>query len=161
MIIESKLSERDFIKATFVLLYSRLFIKITTALFSFFLISGIIAAIFYPTYSTIQELFFLLLILFVRPVLTYITAKRNYNGSGRSGELIIYTFNADYLSIKGESFNSEFSWDKIYKVSQTKNWVFIWQNKTFANAIPKHDIWEEQIDELKAILETHHVKNNL
>lgn len=63
--------------------------------------------------------------------------------------------------MKGESFNSQLSWDKIYKVTKTKNWLLIWQNRQIANPIPIEDIGEEQISDLKKILDRHNVKNNM
>jgi len=53
------------------------------------------------------------------------------------------------------------SWDKFYKVTKTKNWLLIWQNNSSANIIPRKDIWESQIEELKELLQKHRVKNNL
>ncbi|HTB52414.1 MAG TPA: YcxB family protein [Ferruginibacter sp.] len=161
MVIESKLSERDFINATFVLLYSKRYIKITIAVFVLIFLVNIAGLIFNPVSSSYWQLFVLVGVLFVRPIIIYINVKRSFASNKRSGELVIYTFGNDYLSIKGESFSTELSWDKIYKVTQSKNWVFIWQNKGFANILSKQDIWEEQIDQLKVILQHHKVKNTL
>ena len=77
------------------------------------------------------------------------------------GETIEYQFYKEYLVVKGESFSTESTWDKIYKVTQTKNWVFIWQSRQAANIIPRRDIWEGDLTHLKEILEGHKVKNNL
>lgn len=97
----------------------------------------------------------------VMPLLTYFGAKRNFTANKRISETIEYHFDNDYLSMKGESFNSQLTWDKIYKVTQTKNWLLIWQNSQIANPIPKRDIWEGQISDLKEILDKYKVKNNL
>ncbi|MEI9957623.1 MAG: YcxB family protein [Ferruginibacter sp.] len=102
-----------------------------------------------------------IVMLSVTPLLTYFTAKKNYNSNQRISEAIEYQFEKDNLIIKGESFNSQLSWDKIYKVTQTKNWILIWQNSQIANPILKRDIWEGEIESLKVILNGHGVKNNL
>ena len=94
-------------------------------------------------------------------MLTYFGAKKNYKTNQRITENIEYQFGEDNLIVKGESFNSQLTWNKIYKVTQTKNLVLIWQNRQVANAIPKRDIWEGQIEELKIILDRHKIKNNL
>jgi hypothetical protein len=101
------------------------------------------------------------LILIVLPAMTYFGARRNYSSNKRMAELIEYQLDNNYLIIQGESFNAQFTWDKIYKVTQTHNWILIWQTRQSANAIHKSDIWEGEIDELKAILTAHGVKNNL
>ena len=95
------------------------------------------------------------------PLMTYLAAKRNFKANRRISEIVQYTFDEQNLTIKGESFNSQYSWDKIHKVSQTKNWLLIWQNRQVANPIPKRDVWDGEMQDLKEILMRHNVKNNL
>ena len=160
MIIKAKLTERDYINVNFVLLYSRMFIKIFTGLMIFFVVFTLLAAVFLSigSYSSLIGPVFMLLLF---PLLTYFSAKKNYASNQRMTETIEYKFDDDNLVVKGESFNSQLSWNKIHKVTQTKNWVLIWQNRQVANPIPKRDIWEGQIEEIKIILDRHKIKNNL
>lgn len=160
MLIKSKLNEQDFINVNFVLLYSKISAKIFTLLISFFLIITFITVIFIPKVAFTQ-IILPLAMLMAMPLITYFGAKRNFAANARISEAIEYQFNNNYLSMKGESFNSQLSWDKIYKVTQTKNWILIWQNRQIANPINKRDVWEGDIDSLKEILEKHKVKNNL
>ncbi|WP_276502864.1 YcxB family protein [Terrimonas pollutisoli] len=95
------------------------------------------------------------------PLLQYFASKRDYTSNKRISETIEYQFGKDLLFVKGESFTAQLTWDKIYKVSKTKNWLLIWQNKQVANVIPRRDIWEGDIIELKEILQIHNVTNNL
>jgi hypothetical protein len=134
--------------------------KIFTSLIALFLLISIVASIFtqYDFFSVAVILFTMLIYV---PLVTYVSAVRNFTANSRVSETIEYHFDNEYLSIKGESFNSQLSWDKTYKVTQTKNWILIWQNKQVGNLIPKGDITEEQIGELKEILDNHKVKNNL
>ncbi|QEC69155.1 hypothetical protein FRZ67_18225 [Panacibacter ginsenosidivorans] len=55
------------------------------------------------------------------PLLTYFTSRKNYTTNNRISEPIEYTIENSGLSIKGESFTSTLTWDKLYKVSKTKN----------------------------------------
>ena len=160
MPIKSKLSEQDFINVTFVLLYSKISMKIFTGLISLFLIVSILTATLLPNVS-FSQIILPVVLLSVMPLLTYFGAKRNFLANKRISETIEYHFDNDYLSMKGESFNSQLTWDKVYKVTQTKNWLLIWQNRQIANPIPKRDIWDGQISELKETLDKHKVKNNL
>lgn len=160
MIIKSKLSEQDFINANFVLLYSRTMVKVLTGIFAFSFLVSVSTALFSSKVGISQIILPLIMILFL-PVFTYFTAKKNYASNKRTSETIEYIFSNDQLTMTGESFNSTMSWNKIHKVSQTKNWVLIWQNSQIANPIPKRDIWEAEINSLKEILNLHHVKNNL
>lgn len=76
-------------------------------------------------------------------------------------ETIAYNFTDTHLGISGESFNSEMTWNKIYKVTQTKSWLLIWQNRQMANAIPLNLVSAEQLAALKEILTKNNTKNNL
>jgi len=160
MFIRSTLTEKDFINANFVLLYSKISTKIFTGFVLMFLIVSIITAAFLARGSFSQVLTPVLMMAAL-PLMTYFTAKRNFNTNLRNGEAIEYHFDPDNLSMKGESFNSQLTWGKIYKVTHTKNWLLIWQSRQMANPIPKRDIAEGQIGDLKQILDHHKVKNNL
>lgn len=160
MNIKSKLTERDFIDVNFILLYSRTSMKIVTAIIIFFLFGSLLTAFFLPTMPLSQAIVPAVM-LSAMPLMTYFTAKKNYASNKRISETIEYVFEKDNLLIKGESFNSQLTWDKINKVTQTKNWILIWQSRQNANPISKRDIWEGEIAELKEILTQHNVKNNL
>ncbi|WP_462222768.1 YcxB family protein [Ferruginibacter sp.] len=160
MLIKSQLTEKDFIKINLVLLYSKISIKIFTVLIFIFLLITIVTVILIPSVSFTQLIVPVVMLLFL-PLFTYFVAKRNFNISNRISELIEYNFDNENLTMKGESFNSQLSLDKIAKVAITKNWLLIWQNRQFANPIPKRDISALQLTELKEILDSKKVKNNL
>lgn len=160
MLIRSQLTQEDFINVNFVLLYSKISMKIFTVFTSLFLIFSISLVILLPTYPFTQ-IIVPLVMLTILPLFTYIIAKRNFTGSDRISEKIEYNFDNENLTMKGESFNSQLSLDKIAKVAITKNWLLIWQNRQFANPIPKRDISALQLTELKEIFDSKKVKNNL
>lgn len=160
MFIKTQLTEKDFINATFVVSYNKPSMKIFTGIMLLGLVFAIINAIFLSD-TTYQSFIVPALMLIAFPLITYFTAKKNFATNARISEMVEYIFGDKDLIMKGESFNSQVSWEKIYKVTQTKNWILIWQNKQFANLIPKRDIWDGQIEELKEILISHKVKNNL
>ena len=107
------------------------------------------------------QILWVILFLGIVPLMTYFNAKKNYSSNKRISEEIEYRFEENYLDIHGESFNSQYTWDKIYKITQTQNWVLIWHNRQVANPIPKRDIWKGELADLKDIVVKHRVKNNL
>jgi hypothetical protein len=159
MLIKTKLSEKDYINGNFILLYSKISIKIFTTLILIFLVLTIVLAVL--SYSPYSQIFVPLAMLIVMPFMTYFSAKRNFDANKMTGETIEYQFDNNYFSIKGESFSGSLPWERVYKVTQTKNWILVWQNMRNANPIPKRDISEVQLAEIKQILASHHVKNNL
>lgn len=65
------------------------------------------------------------------------------------------------MIVEGETYSATFKWNTIVKVTQTKNWILIWQSKQKANPISIKNFWAGQLADLKDILEANHVKNNL
>ncbi len=159
MIIKSKMSEKDYINVNFLLLYSKLSIKIMSGFLILYLIGTTISSVISGQFSATT--FTPLAVMAVMPVMTYFSAKKNYKYNQRIGETIEYNFGEEDLIIKGESFTSQLSWQKIHKVTGTKNWLFIWQNRQVANPISRVDVWEGEISDLKTILKKYNIKNNL
>ncbi|MGN6604848.1 MAG: YcxB family protein [Ginsengibacter sp.] len=138
--------------------------RIVFIVMSIALLLGIISAIVPSSIAgnfSIFRLAFPSFFVVILPVLLFFTAKKNYASNKRIHEEMEYNFENNFLAIKGESFNSQISWDKIYKVSKTKRWLFIWQTGYVANAIPKSDLSKAALVELKQILTAQVVKNNL
>ena len=151
---------QEFINASLVQLYSKTSTKVITGLFALFLLFATVAI---P--ATRSNFFFMvvypILILALNPLGVYMTAKRSFNNIKTNGETIEYHFEDNGLLTKGETFSMESTWDTIYKITQTKNWIFIWRNRQVANPIPKTAVSEDELKELKIILDRNHVSNNL
>jgi YcxB-like protein len=160
MLIKTKLSERDFINASLVLLYTKTSTKVITGIFALFFAIETLTLASRHTNSFFQIIYPLLLLVFP-PGTTYFAAKRAFAANKANGEAIEYDFEEAGISTKGETFNGQASWDTIYKVTQTKNWILIWRDRQVANPIPKKDISDEQAVTLKEILDKNNVKNNL
>lgn len=160
MIIKIRLTEKDYINVSFLLWFKRPYIKIIYGVLMICILISILGGDFLEQ-DFYSDFLIPIVALAILPAFTYLAAKRNYAANPRIKENIEYKFEKDYLFVEGESFKSQLSWDKIYKVTQTKNWVLIWRNRQVANAIPKEDIWEGERAELKNILSAHKIKNNL
>lgn len=158
--IKSKLTQRDFINVSFVMLFKKNAVKVLTVLILVFLLISLFTALFVPEVSFSQTIVPLVMLAGL-PLMTYFSAKKNFSSNQTIGESVEYNFDTDYLSMRGESFNSQLTWEKIHKVTETKSWLLIWQNTQIAIPIPKRDILEDQINDLRQILDTHKVKNNL
>lgn len=90
----------------------------------------------------------------------YFRARSTYRSNKKLSETIEYGFSNDGFDIKGETFSSQSSWNTVYEVSQTKNWIFVWQSQQVANVIPRQSMWEGDVAELRDILNINKVKNN-
>lgn len=106
MTISNKLSKKEFIKASFLIILSR-------PVFKFFLaVCPLIIMIFlYIDPSIILKL---LIALMLFALLFYYNSQKNFSTNKRFQESITYNFNNDYLTIKGESFETHMTLSKIH-----------------------------------------------
>jgi hypothetical protein len=143
------MSEKDYIDAIFSITYGKPIMKIFTFMTGFAVVSAVPMMFLYPKSFSLTQMAFPFLFFVVLPLVVYASAKRDFKTNSRFSETICYRFYEDNLEMVGESFNSTFSWEKVFKVTQTKKMVFIWQNAQVSNPIPKRDIWEGDLAELK------------
>jgi len=160
MIIKTKLTKQDFIKLNFTMLYRKPVIIIFTFFIGLLFLLGV-AGLLFSNIDTSSQVAISFTMLIFLPVTTYINSIKNFKASNRITEPFEYSFEDTQLSIKGESFSVQLSWDKIHKVTLLKNWLLVWQSKQLANPIVRRDIGEGQIKELKQFLDRVKVKNNL
>jgi hypothetical protein len=94
----------------------------------------------------------LILISVVQPVVIYWTIKRNYDSSNHLGEQLEIEITEKEIKIQGESFYTEITWKKIFKIDEQKNWFLIYQNTLSAIIIPKKDFHGGELQEFKNII---------
>lgn len=95
------------------------------------------------------------------PFRHYTRIKKAFYSNKKIQENNLYTFNEDNIQIKGESFETEFTWKSIYKVKELKNWFLIYQSINVMNIVPKKNFSKEQIHELRQIILRNDVKAKL
>lgn len=163
MVIMTRLTEKDITGMNMALFYRKWSTKVFIVVAILMLSAQLIELAFHIGIAKfdITALIMPIAILAGLPVLTYFAARKSYRNSLRLQEPMEYHFHADYLDIKGSSFTSQMSWDKVYKVMHVKDWLLIYQSPQIANVIPMRDVWESQLDELKEIVQQKGVKNNL
>ena len=153
--IKTKLTFEDFRKLNFFLLYRK-------GITRFALIFGsmMLLIIFVPYLTSIPfwEEFptfpfgIAFAMTFIPPYSIFRTARKNYNTNKMISEEICYEFDKETISISGDTFNSTMKWDQIFEITLSKSWLLIWQNSQVANAIPRRDITNEQIETIKDLV---------
>ncbi len=152
--VTTKLNLEDFKRISFYFLYRKTGSKVALGIGVFLLLSTL------AFYSIASEEFtqfpFLPIVLglsmSVLPPFTLLRAlRKNYNSNPRINESITYQFDENDIIITGESFHSVLSWKKTFALTETKNFILIWQTGQTANVIPKRDLSNQQISEIKEI----------
>lgn len=92
------------------------------------------------------------------PIIIYYSARKNYYANPRIGETIVYKFDREVVHVKGESFESTYTWEKVYRITETGSWFLIWQNKQVANIVPKKNFSPEQLVKFNIFLKEHIVR---
>ncbi|WP_143959985.1 YcxB family protein [Litoribacter populi] len=158
VVINTGLSFEDFRRANFFLLYRR---KMTTAL----LVLGLILVLgslvhhvmepdFYVQFPVLPVALGLAMVL-LPPLSLLRSSKKNYFGDARLRGKFTYKLDREKIQVIGESFDTTFSWKKLYMFEVSHNWVLLWQNAQMALLIPKRDVSEGQIQTLKDIATKH------
>ena len=162
MIIETKLSEKEFINASLATIWSRKYSKIFLIVFLVIIASNIFTTTSNATKDTFIPVVLPPILIFgiVFFIFRY-NFKNAYKKNFRVSENIEYNFTDTNLLITGESFTSEMTWNKIYKVTKTKNWLLVWQSSQIANVIPLRLVSTENLNQLKDIMQKNNTKNNL
>ncbi len=154
LVLNTQVSLHDYIRVNIYLLYRKLMIRCLTAA-GFFILLGLLyyrdSFFFFPWLPFLMGLY--LIISF--PLTTYFIAKRNYKSTSKIGEHISYEFNNDHLEMIGESFQAQLTWDKIYRVTETKNWVLIWKTKHIADIVPKRYFTTNTLKTFREIVAKH------
>ena len=161
MTVKSQLSEKEFIQVSLLLMYSKSAtrtISIVAFVFLMVAVSGFIAN---AHKANPLSLLVPLAMLTALPLSIYFSARKAYRNIHQLREVVIYSIDKNGLVVKGETYSVTYQWSEIYKVSQTKNWILIWQDKQRALPIAAKDVWGGQVAELKDILDDNGVKNDL
>ena len=145
MTIETKIDFKRYLKLMYILTYRNASIILLTIIGLIALIMGVLNLIFLDNPQYMSFVMGFILIAFP-PVSVYMGSKKNFSSHGRLKEKMIYEFTDNMIKITGETFNSEFDWSKIYKITELKDWILIYQNRQIANIIPKESFGENIID---------------
>jgi len=154
MKIETQISFREYRKLLFTLAYKKPIMKVILgiACLTLLWILGYYLHFLPVPKPQIYQYITLILILIIQPTLIYWTIKRSYDSSNHLGEKLEIEFTENELKVRGESFYTEITWKKVFKIDEQVNWLLIYQNTLSAIIIPKKAFHPSQLEELKKII---------
>jgi len=77
---------------------------------------------------------------------------QTYDSDQRISEKINWEINSEKITCIGESFRTEISISKLYKVTESEKWFFIWYNKNHFSILSKNSLNIEMLSRLKNLL---------
>lgn len=88
------------------------------------------------------------------PIRIYRSSIKYFKNYERLQEKMTYEINREVISCTGYSFNSILTWDKIYNMTESKKYFFIWQKNNSAYIIPKRFLTNDDVLFLQNIKDT-------
>lgn len=163
MTIETKLDQKEYTRLMYVVTYRKPIMIFITIIGITMILSSIAYLIGYKDLFTeppyvLSAIGFIFVFLF--PFSIYMNAKRNFSSYGKLQEKIIYEFTNEKIKVIGESFNSEMTWEKTFKITELKNWILIYQNKQVFFVIEKES-FGTNLPEFKSIVMSKNIKSKL
>ncbi|MFM2291398.1 MAG: hypothetical protein RIS29_1211 [Bacteroidota bacterium] len=149
--VNTQLTQQQYINVLYLLNYRRFAAYTSHMVGLMFMLSSV--ALFATTGETMFSTFIIGgLVFLLNPALVYLNGVKSFKlPNNRVTEPLTFTFTPEQFSIKGETFVTEMTWNKLYKVVETKNWLLIYQNKGMANVLPKSAISAE-LPEIRRII---------
>lgn len=161
VIIQTQLKLEDFIAVNFAMYFKRTSVKIRFFILALFILAPWLLPVFDIPYNDPYPALIGIGIMALLMLGLYLGARRNFLTNKRLSEPMTYDFNDDRLLLTSESSNVSTSWDKVYKVTETKGALVIWLSAQLVNCIPKRDTNGADLAIIKSILQQNKVKNNL
>lgn len=155
MTIETKISLKEYVRLLLTVTYRRPLL-ILLLLFALLVLSWIVIYRQHLVDDVPEPGFYqyttLVLILIIQPLVVFYTIVTNYQSSGHLKEKLKIQFTAEEIMITGETFYTELTWTKLYKITEMSKWFMIYQNNLSAIIIPKRSLQGNQEHELREML---------
>jgi hypothetical protein len=153
MIIKTKANYKEYLKLKYILHYRKAGTIFSQVLAVFLLTISILS---YTGYyknleSPIVDFTIGSFILFAIPFLIFVKNKKDFSGESRIKENIEFDVTNEKIKMTGESFKTEFDLNKVFKIEELSNYFLIYHTKQNYNVIPKSDLTEIEIFDLRSI----------
>lgn len=153
--VESQISFKEYLEILYMLTYKNGMSIYINAIGIVMVVGSIVMFVQQPEtmkdYTVILRSLFGLFLAISIPISVYFSAKKNYLSNKRLGEKIIYEFYPDEMKATGESFITLRKWAQTYKIEELKNWFLIYESNQVANLIPKSEMSDQDISNLRSL----------
>lgn len=163
MKIETQLTFKDNLRANYYFTYSRptmIFFCILGIYFVYLFISGTGEGFDTNETGVILGLMVILYII-LAPLLIYIQTKKHYNSNKNLHKPITYEFTYEGIELNSDDLHSNFPWENVHKVKESKNLFYIYQSKVLANIVPKRFFSPQEMLEFRELVKRKGVKSKL
>jgi hypothetical protein len=158
--ITTQLSQKDYIQASLIILYRKPLVFIVS--FLLLILLGVNMTMMMLGYRITADAIALpIVLLFVTPFSTFISSRRSYKANKTAGERLNYEFKGNTLTVSANGASSQAKISDFQKAFKSSKWIFLVNSAKNVNPIPRRDITEQQLAEIKSILTKNGVRSNL
>ncbi|HYM93796.1 MAG TPA: hypothetical protein VET23_06635 [Chitinophagaceae bacterium] len=124
MTVVVKVSFKEYVKLLYSLTYKKPMMKLilSVALALLIWITGYYLHLLPVPKATFFQYSTLVLITIVQPLVIFSTIRKNYKSGSLLQEEVKMEFDANQIKLRGDSFYTELTWSKMYKVQELKSW---------------------------------------
>ncbi|MCB0503027.1 MAG: YcxB family protein [Bacteroidetes bacterium] len=90
-------------------------------------------------------------LIFFKNLMAYFSVQK-LGAENIAYEAITYNFSGKEIDIKGETFTAQLYWENIRKVTETKEFILIFQNSLAANIVPKASFNNIQLEQFRSLM---------
>lgn len=154
MVIKTRITFKEYVKLLYSLAYKKPMMIVIACVGAAMLvwICGYYLHLLPVPEPTFYQYATLTIIGVIQPLVIYSTIWKNYHSSNFLKEPLEMEFTPTLIRSRGESFYTEYTWEKIFKVDELKSWFLIYQNNLSAIMVPKKSFSPEGLDAFKALL---------
>lgn len=145
--ITSQLSKKEYIQFVFRQTYRKWYVLIFTT----FAVLNLLIFLLYILHiwnfsdeTPYTQLGISCYFLVVLPLAVWYKAIRHYNSNRRIQQTIHYLFDNEYVSVKGNDFEARYSWNNVFKIKQTKNFILLYATRNTAELVKRSLLTPEQ-----------------
>jgi len=155
---------KEMAAATRYMLFNKPLVKVLLV-FVFGMIGlSVFSAIYYKTNEYWESAFHGLILVFIWLIIygyTMWSVKRNLTENPKNREIQHLCFDEKGIDQKGDSFHVYRQWSEIYKVKETKSWLFIYVQRNAALPIYKNKLQPKEIIAIRQLIQGLPIKKKL
>lgn len=154
MKVEYKISEKEFVKLNFYLLYRRPIIILMGILCLIILYFCLRYYFKYhqPVTEMLGSIFLLAYFIAFMPVIYYFRFKRSFKSNNAISQRTVSEIDENYIIDITETSKVKTTWDNVYRVEELNSWFLLYFSKTSFGFLPKRVLQKNEVEELRGII---------
>ncbi|MBX2840805.1 MAG: YcxB family protein [Flammeovirgaceae bacterium] len=139
IVVSARINPQDFFKLGFKQFYTKPIILISHLVIIISVIANLMLLSNGEGLENAMRNMFIVfsIIVVLLPFSIYRQMSKRLRTNNMLKETVKYDFSTTKIKLKGDTFDSVISWEKLHKIKETKSWFLFYVDKTTASYVPK------------------------